>query len=80
VSEEHLYTVDGATATLAEQVSLSAAGLLERQHLQEWVVAHPEILGEDALIVTFEFDRWITSSGAPTWERLDVLVSRKPVP
>lgn len=33
----------------------------------------PEILGEDALIITLEFDRWVTGSGASTWERLDVL-------
>lgn len=55
------------------RVSLAEAGLLERQHLQEWVIAHPEILGEDVLIVTFEFDRWVTGAGHPTWERLDVL-------
>jgi alkylated DNA nucleotide flippase Atl1 len=73
VAEEQLYMVEGATATPADRVSLTEAGLLERQHLQEWVIAHPEILGEDVLIVTFEFDRWITGAGAPTWERLDVL-------
>ena len=65
--------VEGAKATPAERVSLTEAGLLERRHIQEWVIAHPEILGEDVLIVTFEFDRWITGAGAPTWERLDVL-------
>ncbi len=73
MAEEQLYTVEGAKATPAERVSLTEAGLLERQHLQEWVIAHPEILGEDVLVVTFEFDRWITGAGAPTWERLDVL-------
>jgi alkylated DNA nucleotide flippase Atl1 len=73
VAEEQLYTVEGAKAMPAERVTLTEAGLLERQHLQEWVIAHPEILGEDVLIITFEFDRWITGAGAPTWERLDVL-------
>lgn len=73
MAEEHLYTVDGSTAVAAERWTLTAAGLLERQHLQEWVIAHPEILGEDVLIITFEFDRWITGAGSPTWERLDVL-------
>src|SRR5256885_997632 len=60
-------------ASPAERVSLAHEGLLERQHLQEWVIAHPEILGEEVLIITFEFDRWITGAGQPTWERLDVL-------
>ncbi len=73
MADEQLYTVEGATATPAQRVSLTKAGLLERQHLQEWVIAHPEILGEDVLIITFEFDRWITGVGSPTWERLDVL-------
>jgi len=73
MAEEQLYTVEGATATPAERVSLTEAGLLERQHLQEWVIAHPEILGEEVLVVSFEFDRWITGAGASTWERLDVL-------
>ncbi|MGH8931325.1 MAG: hypothetical protein ACRDZO_12045 [Egibacteraceae bacterium] len=73
VAEEQLYTVDGATVTSATRISLTEAGLREREHLQEWVLAHPEILGEDVLVVTFEFDRWITGAGDATWERLDVL-------
>lgn len=71
--EEQLYSVNGATVTPAKRLSLASAGLLERQHLQEWVLSHPEILGEDVLIITFEFDRWMTGAGTPTWERLDVL-------
>lgn len=39
MAEEQLYTVEGAKATPAERVSLTEAGLLERQHLQEWVIA-----------------------------------------
>jgi alkylated DNA nucleotide flippase Atl1 len=73
MAEERLYTVSGTSATPAERVPLKEAGFLERQHLQEWVIAHPEILGEDIRIVTFEFDRWATGTGSPTWERLDVL-------
>jgi hypothetical protein len=73
MAEEQLYTVYGARATPATRISLTEAGLREREHLQEWILAHPGILGEDVLIVTFEFDRWITGAGDPTWERLDVL-------
>src|SRR5262245_16109041 len=73
MGEEHVYTVAGSTATSAQQISLAEAGLLERQHLQEWVIAHPEMLGEEVLTLTFEFDRWVTGGGAQTWERLDVL-------
>jgi alkylated DNA nucleotide flippase Atl1 len=73
VAEEQLYMVDGSRATPAERITLTSAGLLERHHLQEWVLEHPEILGEDVLVITFEFDRWMTAGGTPTWERLDVL-------
>ena len=75
VAEEHLYTVSGASASPAKRISLTEAGLLERQHLHEWVLAHPEILGEDVLVVAFEFDRWMTGGGSLTWERLDVLAN-----
>ncbi|MFL6239310.1 MAG: hypothetical protein ACJ735_07480 [Actinomycetes bacterium] len=73
MAQEHVYVVSGAKATPAQRITLGEAGLLEREHLQEWVLAHPEILGEDALIITFEFDKWLTAAGSPTWERLDVL-------
>lgn len=68
-----LFLVDGANASSAEPITLSEAGIRERQHLQEWVIAHPEILGEDVLIITSEFDRWSSESGESARERLDVL-------
>jgi hypothetical protein len=54
-------------------VSLASAGLYERRHLQEWVLTHPEILGSDAKVVTFEFDRWVGGPSDSTADRLDVL-------
>jgi hypothetical protein len=56
----------------AEPITLAQAGLKERDHLQEWVLAHPEIIGPGVMVVTFEFDRWQSSSG-PQKDRLDVL-------
>jgi RecB family endonuclease NucS len=47
--------------------------LRERSDLQEWVVAHPEIIGDGVLVVTFEFDHWQAFSGARERDRLDVL-------
>ena len=46
MAEELLFTVSGQRATPAQRISLADAGLREREHLQEWVLAHPEILGE----------------------------------
>lgn len=72
MSDELVFTVEGSKAKPAERVSLPEIGLTERADLQEWVIAHPAILGTGVLIVTFEFDRWWSSSGAPL-DRLDVL-------
>jgi alkylated DNA nucleotide flippase Atl1 len=70
---ELVFTVDGSEATPSTPITLAEAGLRERQDLQEWVIAHPEILGTDVLIVTFEFGRWWASDGSRERDRLDVL-------
>jgi hypothetical protein len=63
---------DGATATSVPVVTLADAGLLERQHLQEWVIANPSILGSAIKVVTVEYDGWAVG-GDPQRDRLDVL-------
>jgi hypothetical protein len=68
-----VFTVSDGNASPAVAVTFAEAGLREREHLQEWVLAHPQILGEDLRIVSFEFDRWVAGSGEPTYDRLDVL-------
>jgi hypothetical protein len=70
--DEVVFAVAGSAATAAERISLADAGLREREHLQEWVIAHPEIIGPDVMIVTFEFDHWSSAAGAQK-DRLDVL-------
>lgn len=70
--DELVFTVDGAGAIAAAPVNLSEAGLREREHLQEWVVKNPQIVGSDALVITTEFDRWESRSGSER-DRLDVL-------
>lgn len=72
MGDEQVFTVTGSVAEPATPVSLSEVGLTERAHLQEWVLAHPSILGPGIMIVTFEFDRWWSSGGNPL-DRLDVL-------
>src|SRR5262245_51023354 len=71
---EHLFVIDGQVATPATPTSLSKLGFQERRHLQEWVIANPQVLGDDVLVVTSEFDRWAADAdGSPAWDRLDVL-------
>jgi hypothetical protein len=73
-SGELVFTVDGSLATPATPVTLADAGLRERSDLQEWVLAHPQILGDDVLVVAFEFDRWQSGTdGTRERDRLDVL-------
>lgn len=70
---EMLLTVDGDVAELATPISLTDAGLLETKHLQQWVIAHPAALGEGAMVVSFEFNKWTTKAGKSVADRLDVL-------
>jgi hypothetical protein len=48
--------------------SFTGLNIWERQHIEEWVRANPEMLGEDLLVVSIEFDRFSNSN-----DRLDVL-------
>jgi hypothetical protein len=70
---ELVYSVAGDQATQLDSVEITSLNLLERQHLQEWVLKQPEIIGNDVLIVTFEFDRWSAPIGTQPRDRLDVL-------
>ena len=70
---ERVYSIKEGTAVPLETVSLAEAGLRERQDLQEWVLARPEILGPDVMVIAFEFDHWQNSKGDRQRDRLDVL-------
>jgi hypothetical protein len=69
---EFVFSVANSTATPATPITLTEAGLRERDHLQEWVIAHPEILGSNVLVITSEYDRW-QSKGGPERHRPDVI-------
>ncbi len=51
-----------------ESNSFAGLNIWERKHIQEWVQQNPEMLGEELLIVTTEFDRFVNSD-----DRLDLL-------
>jgi RecB family endonuclease NucS len=52
---------------------LATLGIFETSHLERWVVDHPEVLGDDVLIVTTQYGRWSSDSGDLAKERLDIL-------
>lgn len=72
MAKEMVFTVAGTAAVAATPIGLAAAGLKEREHLQEWVLQHPQILG-DVKIVSFEFGRWTGADGGVERDRLDIL-------
>jgi hypothetical protein len=51
-----------------DPVSFAELGIRERDDLEEWVAAHPAVLGESLLILTTEFDRFDKSD-----RRIDLL-------
>jgi hypothetical protein len=60
-------------ATRVNASSFVGLSIWERSHIESWIRANPEILGEDLLVVTIEFDRFTKSA-----DRLDLLaVDRK---
>ncbi|MBD2769775.1 hypothetical protein IC235_17945 [Hymenobacter sp. BT664] len=54
--------------TQVQAGTFNALAIWERAHIQEWVRQAPEILGEDLLVVSMEFDRFKQSA-----DRLDLL-------
>ncbi|HEV7806574.1 MAG TPA: hypothetical protein VGO80_12190 [Solirubrobacteraceae bacterium] len=72
VNDEMVFAIDGRHATAAQPITMAEAGIREREHLQEWVLANPRILGPGVLIVTSEFDRWESKTGTEK-DRLDIL-------
>jgi hypothetical protein len=71
--DEMLFSVTADKATPVERIDLFDVGLKERQHLQEWILANPDVLGPRTEIITSEYDRWQTADGDPVHDRLDIL-------
>ena len=45
MADEFVFAIDGNNAVPAVPITLAEAGLKEREHLQEWVLKIPQILG-----------------------------------
>lgn len=51
-----------------ESASFGELNVWERQHIEEWIRQVPEVLGEQLLVLSVEFDRFVQSD-----DRLDIL-------
>ncbi len=53
----NLFKIDPAakSAEAVTEIEFAAAGFRERSDIQEWIVVHPTILGEDLLVIAKEF-------------------------
>lgn len=63
---------DNEVEDIIKESKFSELGVWERTHIEEWVAKHPEILGEELLTITTEYDKF-----DKTDERLDVLAIDK---
>lgn len=63
--------VTGNAERLSE-ITLESVGLRERADLQRWITQHPELVGDDLLLLTSEFDQWEIGKRRVE-DRLDVL-------
>jgi hypothetical protein len=55
-----------------ESGSFEELKIWERSHIQEWIRKSPEVLGEELLVLSIEFDRFVQSN-----DRLDILAMDK---
>jgi hypothetical protein len=69
-----IFTYDKKTKEIevCKRTDFSTHAILERQHLEKWIETNPEILGEDVLIITNEYDKFDKTN-----ERLDLLAIDK---
>ena len=68
----YIYDKQNKTITPCKETEFRSHGLLERQDLAKWVEQYPNILGEELLVVTSEYDRFDKTN-----ERLDLLAVDK---
>jgi len=66
------YNKNSKKISLYEETDLKTHNILERQDIEKWVENYPDILGEELLILTTEYDKFDKTN-----ERLDLLAIDK---
>jgi hypothetical protein len=72
LTSEAAFSVSNGNVEQLESVTLEEIGFKERENLQQWIEAYPEIVGPDLLVITTELDRWEYGADRVR-DRLDVL-------
>lgn len=72
-NDDVVLAISGSSSTELKRRSLQSEGLREASDLEQWIVEHPSVLGDDVLIVTTQFGRWQNNQGEKATERLDIL-------
>jgi RecB family endonuclease NucS len=67
-----IYDKKSKTVKPCSETNLRVYNLLERQDLEKWIELYPEMLGEDLLILTTEYDKFDKTN-----ERIDILAIDK---
>lgn len=62
------YDLKDRKIVLPRETTFKEHNILERKNIEKWIEEYPEILGEELLVLTTEFDRFDRTS-----ERLDIL-------
>jgi hypothetical protein len=63
---------DNEVEARIEESKFSELGIWEKTHLEEWIAKYPDILGEELLTITTEYDKF-----DKTDNRLDILAMDK---
>lgn len=71
--DEVLVTVDQAKAEVVDTARMANLDLEERKHLQEWILAHPQVLGANVEVIASEYADWQDHLGERVADRLDIL-------
>lgn len=71
--DELLFTVGQDKAEIVETVRMGDLHLEERRHLQEWILAHPQVLGPDVEVIASEVSDWQHATGARVADGFDIL-------
>ena len=69
-----IFTYDKTTKNISlyDETDFKSQNILERQDLEKWIESYPDILGEELLILTTEYDKFDKTN-----ERLDLLAIDK---